>query len=1502
MTITVSSVNDAPFVTGDSVMVNEDGSALINILQNDVDVDGFLQPASTAVVTTPIHGTVSVNTANGKITYSPTSNYNGNDSFTYIVMDNEGLSSNLGIVTITVDPLNDVPVANNDITVVESRLPVTVSVIANDIDIDSTGNLAVNHIDPQTVEIVTEPSTGQISIVTAEMVSIDNSLSIGDVIYTPSENFSQSDSFTYRVKDTLNTTSNLATVTISAGNIPLARPDIANTDEDVSKSIDILANDFDLLDEISQLNIAIIKKPANGSVKIDLATGEAIYQPNLNYHGTDSFSYTVKHIDSDVVSNEAVVSITVNSINDAPLANDNIVQFLEDSAHAINVLGNDIDVDTLLTPSHVLEPSSVSVITQPNTGIINIDPLSGIINYTPNENFSGTDTLSYTVKDSDGLVSNIATVTITVTDVNDAPVAVNDAITLFEDATQTSINVIGNDSDIDGMLDVASVLLVTPPTHGNASIDSITGDILYTPNANYEGNDVVTYSVNDSDGLESNIATVTITISSVNDAPIATDDSINLMEDDTQVRIDVTVNDSDIDGTIDITSVKLMSTPTNGTATVNATNGSILYTPDANFHGSDSFTYSINDNESLISNIATVALTVQNVDDIPEISSIDIGPDAIVEGQEFRLVLDSTYITDHDADELTIVIENLPNWLTYDSKTHVLSGVPKNDDVGNIDIIISLSDGNSEPVTQTLALKVNNTNDLPFASNDFVIRNNWQSFEIKVLDNDGDIDGDSINVISATVDSGNLTWTNSTLTYQPENGFEGAITIEYTIGDSHGGTDTAFVLVDINVLENELPVITVPDDIEVNATALATKISLGVATALDSTGNDLSVTLQNESTFFPPGISTVLWRAVDTNGLTSIASQQIRVNPLVSIENNQTSAEGYSISVGVYLNGLAPSYPLTIPYTVSGTAQLGLDHNLESGSIVIESGTQAFIRFTVAPDTIQDNNETIIITLDNSLNLGSKSQHIVTIKEEGIAPLVTLTSTQNDQARNIVTKNDALVSVSSIVEHPLKNKSFNYQWTSTPLLVDEDASESMFTFDPSQAAEGVYTISLTVRDNDDSSLLATSNSRIVVKDDALILTNEDTDLDGIPDNLEGIGDSDNDGIPDYLDAIVACNILPESLDYSDDFLIESEPGICLKLGDVALSDTTSGAEVNNGLQKDSETINVGGVFDFIAYNLPVAGQSSNIVLPQLAPVPVNAIYRKTNANGDWVNFVETQSDKIWSAVGEKGYCPPPGSGQWVSGLVAGSWCIQLTIVDGGPNDADGLVNNTIVDPGGIAVLINDNQLIQANDDIGQTRINHSITIDVLNNDTNNDNIRISTAHAKFGVVNIENNKIVYQPLANYVGVDTIIYGIIDDLGGSNFASVALTVIANVAPTAQNDMFNALLNTESEFNVLINDSDQDGDSLSVISAESENGIITITKLNTLLYTPNNNYLGADTITYTIKDSLGALATAQVTVTVKQKITVKTSSAGALLWLIICLSLVTIYRTYKQKVCL
>ena len=292
------------------------------------------------------------------------------------------------------------------------------------------------------------------------------------------------------------------------------------------------------------------------------------------------------------------ITFVVQDANCAPVAGDDSYatdQGTTLTVAAPGVLANDTDADA--DELAAIQQSS------PSNGTV-IWGGDGSFTYTPEDAFSGTDSFTYWA--TDGLAhSDIATVTITVNPVNQPPVAADDSSTTNEDTplTVAAPGVLSNDSDPDG--DALTAVLATGPADGSVTL-SPDGSFLYIPVSGFSGTDSFTYTANDG-ALDSNLATVTITVSAVNHPPVAADGSVTTNED---TAAPVTLSASDPDG--DPLTYSVLTGPSHGT--LSGTGADRTYTPAANYNGPDSFTFVANDG-TVDSNVATVSITVVAVAD-----------------------------------------------------------------------------------------------------------------------------------------------------------------------------------------------------------------------------------------------------------------------------------------------------------------------------------------------------------------------------------------------------------------------------------------------------------------------------------------------------------------------------------------------------------------------------------------------------------------------------------------------------------------------------------------------------------------------------------------------------------------------------------------------------------------------------------------------------------------------------------------------------------------------
>ena len=1493
ITVTVNSVNDVPTISIDSTLTtDEDNNSTLSFSLSDVE-DSEL---TLAVESQATNGTVSIDGSN--VIYAPDADYNGSDSFVVSTTDSNSATVTQTI-TVTVNSVNDVPTISID------------STLTTDEDNNSTLSFSLSDVEDSELTLAVE------SQATNGTVSIDGS----NVIYAPDADYNGSDSFVVSTTDSNSATvTQTITVTVNSVNdVPTISIDSTlTTDEDNNSTLSFSLSDV----EDSELTLAVESQATNGTVSID--GSNVIYAPDADYNGSDSF--VVSTTDSNSATVTQTITVTVNSVNDVPtISIDSTLTTDEDNNSTLSFSLSDVE-DSELT---------LSVESQATNGTVSIDG-SNVI-YAPDADYNGSDSFVVSTTDSNSATVT-QTITVTVNSVNDVPtISIDSTLTTDEDNNSTlSFSFI----DVEG--DNVAATQKTPPENGSITIDGRT--ITYIPEPNFSGTDsfVITLTEN---GAFIEDRTISVDVNPVNDAPVSTNDFVALNENSSST-FSVFDNDSDIE--TDTLALEIVAQPEFGTLTDNG-DGTVTYTPNIGFDGVDRFEYQAVDDDDGKSEITIVSLRVDNTNDSPIINGTPATVVNTGNNYSFR-----PSASDADNDSLTFSIGNKPQWATFNTNSGELTGTPGTTDIGvfsnvqisvtdeagitaslpsfsievfdsqlapsattqslstaedsalalilvgtdpngdsltflldrppvngtltgaapnliytpnvdfngadNFTFVVSDGQANSEPAQ--VNINVTSVNDAPEAIDDEFSITEGQTVSFDVLSNDTDIENDTLSLATVSTDRGVASIVDGQISYQAEANFVGNVSLIYSIFDSQGGSSTANVAVEIETAPSlvEPPIVTPPANITVNATALFTRVDIGIATAVDRFGNEVPVSLDGQP-FFPPGINFAIWEAADANGAIGSARQQVNVRPIVSIEKDQTVLEGSQVSVEVLLNGESPVYPVEIPYTVNGTADIS-DHTLAEGSLMIESGTTGVLSFSIVDDGIPDEGETLVITLDDTLNLGTKFAHTITVVEDNMAPDAILTVTQAGLQTLTASQQNGLVTVELAITDANSGDTHTIDFSgSSRELVDESADESRFVFNPLLLDEGVYFVRVEVADQDQATDTADVPIRVVAELEVLD-SGSDTDGDGIADAEEGYQDGDGDGIPDFMDSITECNVLPENADEEQAFLVEGDPGVCLQLGSYAMLSSRGGTEVEDSdLVIDELADNIGGVFDFVASGLPEAGQSYRIVFPQRNAIPANAVFRKFVSGSGWVDFVEESHNSIHSARGELGFCPPPGdSTEWTEGLTEGDWCIQLTIQDGGPNDDDGIANGEIVDPSGVAVAKSSNSFPLAVDDELIIETDQSMSVNVLLNDSDvdGDELVITSADADLGSVQIVGDELSYQPPSTaFIGNDRVVYSISDSKGGSANAVLSITVLdSNQLPVAKDDFATTDDMTPVQIDVLANDGDADGDGLTIIEAVSTSGSVQITD-NQLMFTPTFEQIGTTRIEYQIEDSKGAV---------------------------------------------
>ena len=433
---------------------------------------------------------------------------------------------------------------------------------------------------------------------------------------------------------------------------PVAVANAFTVDEASTTTIDLAANDSDADDGLNLASISIVGAPSNGSIVVN-ADGTVDYTHNGSETVSDSFTYTIDDV-SGVTSNTVTVSMTITPVNDvAIIAGVDTGSLTEDL---------DPDLDTWLEVSGALtivDPDAGEAIFTAGTiagtyGDLTID-VAGNWNYAADntqaviQNLAAADTLTETiaVTSFDSTSHNIV---ITIGGVNDAPVAQNDPAISVNESGIVIIDLAVNDADIDNAIDLTSVSIIAAPANGSLIING-DGTVSYTHDGSETLSDTFSYTISDITGAISNTATVDVSVTALNDNPVAGDDVSNVNEGGV-VTIDLAANDIDVDNVLDLNSISIIAAPANGGLVING-DGTVTYTHNGSDTISDIFSYTILDISGAISNTATVNINVTPQNDTPTtigITNVSVNEDAANTAIDLNLAFDDT---DNPDSELT---------------------------------------------------------------------------------------------------------------------------------------------------------------------------------------------------------------------------------------------------------------------------------------------------------------------------------------------------------------------------------------------------------------------------------------------------------------------------------------------------------------------------------------------------------------------------------------------------------------------------------------------------------------------------------------------------------------------------------------------------------------------------------------------------------------------------------------------------------------------------------
>ncbi len=745
---------------------------------NDLDQEGDLRGDSIVVTDGPINGTLLVN-SDGTVDYSHDGSETLEDSFRYVVSDRDGAVSQVASVRLAIIPVNDLPVVGQDAATVQEGATTRIDLVANDFDADG-------FLDLSSITIVRAPSHG---------VAVLNGDGTVDFIHDGSE--SEIDTFDYVIRDDqggLSARGNVTVTILPVNDAPRANDDSATVDENGTLTIDLIANDFDPENRLDPASIVVLSAPIRGQLNLR-NDGSVDYTHDGSETNSDQFVYSIRDTEG-LVSGPATVQISIQGVNDAPLAADDETVVAEGGETLIAVTLNDVDAES------ALDLASITIVQTPVHGVASVES-DGTIRYRHDGSETLRDSLTYTIRDTAGASSDEVTVAVTVTPVNDAPVADGLQASVSEGQTVT-LDLLSLSSDVDDGIDPASISIITSPQHAVLVIHP-DGTVGYIHDGSETTADSFAYVIRDFAGAVSPPATVALTVTPVNDAPIARDDFGRLQEGG-RLTINVMGNDVDADSDLLFNSIMIDRLPANGTVHVNP-NGSIEYVHDGGETLSDLLSYTIRDSLGAVSAPATVQISVDPINDRPEILQGDEITVVMSEDGDplpFALIIDAI---DPDDAVLDWSISGSPNLgtaaLLGEGDSRVVTYTPFENIFGADQFVVLVADGRGEIDTITVNVEIQPVNDAPVAVAEAVSTDQGMPITIDVLANDRDVES---SILSPRVTLEPLHGTvvvnaDGTLTYDPHPAFFGDDSFAYLVND--GELDSEPAVVSISVAPTE---------------------------------------------------------------------------------------------------------------------------------------------------------------------------------------------------------------------------------------------------------------------------------------------------------------------------------------------------------------------------------------------------------------------------------------------------------------------------------------------------------------------------------------------------------------------------------------------------------------------------------------------------------------------------------------------------------------------------
>ena len=1290
-------------------------------------------------------------------------------------------------------PLATAPVANPDTESTGENTPVVFDPRGNDASASGLTVVAIagHAIDPST------PVTLPQGVVT---MNPD-----GTLTFTPNLGFSGSISFTYTDQ---NATGSTATSTVTVTVIdppdhqPVAVADTFSGTEDTPIAGSLAGNDTPSADGGNVWSLAT--GAAHGSVTVN-ADGTFSYIPAAHYSGPDSFAYTI----TDVDGSTSTATVTLNVAPPAPVAVADVVDAHENAPVTGSLAANDTPVAG--------ETNTWSVSGQPGHGTVTV-AADGTYTYTPAPGFTGTDTFTYTITDASGQ-SSTASVTLTVTPI--APVAIDDSVTVTENAPATG-SLAGNDSSVAGETNTWSV--ATAPAHGGLTVNG-DGTYTYTPAPGYSGTDSFTYTVTDASG-QASTATVTLTVSA---QPVAAQPDAAVLIENTAVTGDLRGDVTQIAG--DPNTFTVTTGPANGQLVL-AADGSYTYTPATGYSGPDSFTYTVTDASGQTStSTVTLSITPQPIAATPDAASVN--ENGSVSG---TLAGDVTHVAG-DPNTFTPGTASTPHGNVTIHADGSYDYTPTQGYSGPDSFSYTVTDRSGQSATATVSLAVV---PLPIVAADDSNSGNENSTITGSLAADvTHVAGDPDRFVPGTTSTAHGSVTinvDGSYVYTPTTGYSGPDSFDYTVTNRSGAIATATVTLSVNPLgysaspdsnhgpENSVISGSVANDV----TQIAGDASHFAVGSVHPTHGSVVVNADGSYLYTPntgfSGTDRFTYTATNASGQVASATVVITVDPLPISAKADTNA---AIENGPAVSGSLAGDATTVAGDPN-TFKLGTDAS--NGSVVVHAdGT-----YTYTPNPGFAGTDTFSYVVTDQSSATATATVTITVAPLADAALpVSLSVAENGGTAHgsVVVAVPAGEFVTDIALHT--------QAVHGIAVVNADGT---FTYTPDSGFAGSDTFSYTVTDTNGQTSTATVTVTVTpLADTANPASLTVAENSGAAHGTVVVAVPTGESVTDIaLHTQAAHGVAVVNADGT--YTYTPNPGFTGQdTFTYTVTDTngqTSTATVTVTVNPLVDTANPGTLT--IAENSGAA-QGSVVVAVPAGETVTNIALQAQASNGSAVVHPD----------GTYTYTPNAG--------FAGQDTFSYTVTDSNGQTSTATVTVTVTP---LADIANPASLTVAEN---SGTAHGTVVVAVPTGESVTDIALHTQAAHGIAVVNPDGTY-SYTPNSGFAGQDTFSYTVTDTNGQTSTATVTVTVTPLV-DTANPGTLTIAENSGAAHGTL-SYAVPTGDAVKSITLTSQagNGTAVVNADGTYAYTPNVGFAGHDTFSYTVADTNGQTSTATITVTV------------------------------------